>query len=229
MILESLLTELRELGRESTAATYRRHGATGEVLGVSFAHLGKLAKRLGRDHSLARRLWLTGIADARLLAAMVADPAAMTSQEIEAWIDAAATHVPIDALVQHVAATMPARRELAAAWTASPDEWRGRAGWQLLAQLALTDSELPDSFFVPYLEIIRREIHARPNRAREAMNGALIAIGVRSAELETAALAVAAAIGPVAVDHGDTACKTPDAADYIRKTLEHRRKKSAHA
>jgi hypothetical protein len=59
------------------------------------------------------------------------------------------------------------------------------------------------------------------------MNNAIIAIGVRDHRLERAALAVAAAVGRVDVDHGETNCKTPDAASYIRKTLDHRRAKQA--
>ena len=51
------------------------------------------------------------------------------------------------------------------------------------------------------------------------MNGALIAIGVRSPGLEQQALKVAAVIGKVEVDHGDTSCETPDAAAYIARTL----------
>lgn len=34
---------------------------------------------------------------------------------------------------------------------------------------------------------------------------------------------MAARIGKVEVDHGETGCKTPDAAVYIRKTLERRK------
>ena len=49
------------------------------------------------------------------------------------------------------------------------------------------------------------------------MNNALIAIGGRNAKLKKLALAAAKKIGKVEVDHGDTSCKTPDAAAYINK------------
>lgn len=57
------------------------------------------------------------------------------------------------------------------------------------------------------------------------MNSALIAIGIRNPELLEKALSIAAVIGKVQVDHGETSCKTLDAADYIRKTLARRAKK----
>ena len=49
------------------------------------------------------------------------------------------------------------------------------------------------------------------------MNMAVIAIGCRSAGLRKEANAAARRIGVVEVDHGDTACKTPAAAEYIDK------------
>ena len=61
------------------------------------------------------------------------------------------------------------------------------------------------------------------------MNNALIAFGVRNPALEKKAMAVAQAIGKVEVDHGDTSCQTPDAAAYIKKTLERRRQKAVKA
>ena len=59
------------------------------------------------------------------------------------------------------------------------------------------------------------------------MNSALIAIGVRNAILEQKALSAADRIGKVLVDHGETDCKTPDAAAYIRKTLQRKQQRSA--
>ena len=72
------------------------------------------------------------------------------------------------------------------------------------------------------LEVIERDIHAKPNRVRHEMNGALIAIGMRGGALRERAFAVAAAIGPVEVDHGQTSCVTPDARAYIEKGLTRR-------
>lgn len=53
------------------------------------------------------------------------------------------------------------------------------------------------------------------------MNIVAIQIGCRNADLRAAATAAAARIGPVDADHGDTACRTPDAAAYIAKTWAH--------
>ena len=58
------------------------------------------------------------------------------------------------------------------------------------------------------------------------MNGALISIGGSNPALQKKALAAAGRIGKVQVDHGDTGCKTPDAASYILKMAERRSAKA---
>ena len=93
----------------------------------------------------------------------------------------------------------------------------------------MKEQDLPDSYFVARLDTIESEIHSRKNRVRDAMNNALIAIGIRNPALEQLALAAASRIGKVAVDHGETGCKTPDATEYIQRTLARREQKAKAA
>ncbi len=65
----------------------------------------------------------------------------------------------------------------------------------------------------------------KKNRKKEAMNSALIAIGIRNEDLERKAIEIAREIGKVHVDHGATSCKTPDAESYIKKARERAAKK----
>ncbi len=51
------------------------------------------------------------------------------------------------------------------------------------------------------------------------MNNALIAIGIFRPKFQEQALIVAKMIGKIDVDHGLTSCKTPDATDYIIKSI----------
>lgn len=66
-----------------------------------------------------------------------------------------------------------------------------------------------------------------PQLSSRVNHGALIAISSHIPELTERALEIAAKIGKVEVDHGDTSCKTPDAADYIRKTRAYPEKKAS--
>jgi 3-methyladenine DNA glycosylase AlkD len=221
MTAAEVLAELRSLGKEPTRAIYGRHGIRNEVLGVSYADLDKLARRIKTNQDLAIALWDTGIHDARILATKIADPGEMDAQALDRWITGVTNYLEADA-VAGVAARSSSAPELMERWLASDREWTSRAGWSVLGRLALNGADLPDSFFEPHLSTIEREIHDRPNRVREAMNSILIAIGCRNDALEAQALAIAKRIGKVHVDHGETNCKTPDAAEYIKKTRAYR-------
>lgn len=217
MTAPDVLAELHSLGKENTRTIYGRHGVTNEVLGVSYADLDKLAKKIKTDQALAAALWKTGIHDARVLATKIADPKTMDAAALDAWITSVGNYIEADA-VASVAARSSSAQELMKRWIASDSEWIGRAGWSVLGRLALDGADLPDAFFEPHLATVERDIHDRPNRIREAMNSILIVIGCRSDALEKKALAAAKHIGKVHVDHGETNCKTPDAAEYIQKT-----------
>lgn len=217
MNVTEVMRELERLGTEQNRKVYRRHGA-GEVLfGVSFAHMYTFQKRIKRDQELAEQLWATGNADARTLAAMIADPAHFTAERIDAWLTGVRYPMLIDLVIKHLVADAPFARELMERWTASNDEWIGRAGWTLAGCLAASPTPLPDAFFEAQLKAIEGAIHRAKNRARQAMNGALINIGARNGALRDKAIAAARRIGKVTIDHGDTDCKTPDAAGYIEK------------
>jgi hypothetical protein len=115
--------------------------------------------------------------------------------------------------------------ETASRWLASRDEHLRSAGWGVVAQLAARDESVPDAWFADRLAQVEKTIHDAPDAERYAMNGAVIAIGGRSAALRKAALAAAKRIGKVEVDHGDTDCKTPDAPAYIEKMWSHAKAK----
>lgn len=222
MTVTETLKTLESLGTAQNRKVYARHGAPDNQYGVSFAHLQKLQKRIRMDQALALGLWKSGNADARILAAMIADPAKMTEKILDGWIGTVRYYVLADAVASLAIRAKFARR-LAERWTREPEEFVAQAGWSMVARLAMQDKTVPEAYFAKFLPRISRTIHKAENRARYAMNNALIAIGSRSDELEIEALAVAKAIGPVAVDHGDTDCKTPDAVSYIKKARAHRR------
>lgn len=223
MNCQSLLKELESLGSAQTRKTYCRHGVDTPQFGVSYKSFGMLKKRLKVNHPLALELWATGNHDARVLATMIADVGALTAAQAESWVKDVGNAPITDALAGLVCRSRVARQK-AEKWMRSKKEWIGRAGWQVLARLALDDKKLDDDYFAAYLPTIEAGIHTAKNRTRDAMNMALIAIGVRSASLRKLALSAAKRIGKVEVDHGDTNCKTPDAAAYIAKTVDHRRR-----
>jgi 3-methyladenine DNA glycosylase AlkD len=220
------LAQLEAAGTERYRLIYRRHGAGENQYGVPFKDLRPMAKRIGRDHDLAVALWATGNADARLLACMVADPARLNDDDLDAWIGDISYYVLVDEFVADVASQVPGLRGRMERWIKSARDWTGQAGWDLAGVLAARDPNLRDEFFFNLLEKIEREIEHAGNRTRHAMNGALIAIALRNEDLREVAMDAAGRIGPVVVDHGETGCVTPAAIPYIERTLAYRK---AHA
>ena len=79
------LKELEALGTAQNRKIYRRHGASENLFGVSFANLNALKKRMKTDHALALELWKSANDDARTLAIMIADPASMRDRTLNDW------------------------------------------------------------------------------------------------------------------------------------------------
>jgi len=224
MTYTDVMKELEAAGTAQNRKVYARHGVGEKMFGVSFENLTKLKKKIKTDHDLALRLWASGVHDARMLATMIADPSKMTSSLLDAWLEEIDNYVLSDAFAK-LAEESAFAREKMEKWTRSKDEWIGRAGWQLLARLAMSDASLTDDALEEYLKAIESRIHRSKNRQRDAMNSAVIAIGIRSAALEKKAVAAARRIGKVEVDHGETGCKTPDAVEYIARVKARRKTK----
>jgi 3-methyladenine DNA glycosylase AlkD len=217
MNYKDLMRELESLGTEQNRKTYKRHGVQDELYGVSYAHLGVLKKKVKVDHELAQQLWKSGVHDARIFATMIADPAQGPSM-VDEWAKDVSSYVIADALATYAAQTSPDSKKIEK-WMKSKDEWIACFGWSLFARLARVEGPFSDETLEQYLDIIERDIHQARNRVKHSMNSAVISIGVCKEKLQEKAIAAAARIGKVEVDHGDTDCKTPDATAYIRKTV----------
>ena len=214
------IKRLKAMGTAQNRKVYPRHGVTGEMFGVSWADLGRLKKEIKADQALAEALWTTGNHDARILATMIVEPAAMKAATLDSWARDLDNYVLTDAF-SGVAARTPFAKARADKWMNAKGEWKAAAGWNLCGALAGRE-EPPDIWFDERLRLIEAEIGGAKNRVRHAMNQALICIGVRNAKLMKKALAAAKRIGKVEVDHGETSCKTPGAAGYIEKTVAYR-------
>ncbi len=226
MNFNQVRSELKKCGTAQNRKIYGRHGVREPMYGVSFANLKRLAKVIKTDQKLAERLWATGNHDARVLATMTADPATIRSRKLDEWVRDLDNYVLSDAFSSLVTRTGFAKSK-ADRWTKSRQEFVGQVGFNLLCALASSNNTLPASYFLDHLKVIEERIHSSANRVRHAMNQAVICIGVRSPGLKRRAVAAAKRIGKVEVDHGETACKTPDASAYIEKVLVYREKKAA--
>lgn len=220
MTLAQVMRELEAAGSPKTRQTYARHGAEEPMFGVAFGTLFKMQKRVRVDHDLALALWDTRNFDARCFAMKIADPARITPETLDRW---AREHRMrgVNLYVASLASESPHGGKKLREWLASSDSALRAMGWCLAGVMSARDESIPDAWFMDRLAQIEKTIHSVSDAERSAMNGALIQIGCRNQALRKAASATSKRIGKVQVDHGDTACKTPDATPYIEKTWAH--------
>jgi 3-methyladenine DNA glycosylase AlkD len=223
MNVQEIMTMLRKLGKPQTAAIYKRHGAGDNVFGVLTSDITKVQKHVKGDHALALDLWKTGNAEARVIAAQIADPAKLTRADADAFVKDGPVRF-VGSYLSALLALSPIGEKTMRAWMRSADETFREMGYGLLcARLRRDAGSVSDADARTILATIEKEIHRSPNWARYSMNNALIAIGVFKPALRKNAIAAATRIGHVTVDHGETNCKTPDAASYIDKASRRKR------
>jgi 3-methyladenine DNA glycosylase AlkD len=219
MTAEEIVKQLKPLGTDSYKNVLKKHGIQEPVFGVKIEDLKKIQKRVKKDYRLALDLFDTGIYDAMYLAGLIADDARMTAKDLRRWVKQANCPTLSECTVAWVAAEGPHGREMALEWIESGKESVASCGWATLGGLVAIkdDAELDLEELKQLLQRVENSIRQQPNRVRYAMNWFVIAVGSYVRPLTDAALHTAARIGPVAVDMGATACKVPNAAQYIEK------------
>jgi hypothetical protein len=210
------MAQLEAARSEQIATIYSRRNPSAHVLGVRFSDMEKIAKKLKKQTALALELWETGSFEARILATRAIDPADVTPELADRWLDQIDLPTLADEWAGIVFQTSFAGEKMES-WTASGDEFVRRAGFGLVFRFAADlDSDITDQRLLGYLDQIEREIHQSPNWSREMMNMVPVAIGLRGPELHGPALAAARAYSPITVFHGDkTRCKIRNAVDDL--------------
>jgi len=224
MDAREILATLKKLGKPQTAAIYRRHGSGDNVFGALTSEVDKLRKKVKIDHTLALELWKSGNAEARMMALQIADPAKLTRADADGFVKGGPVHF-VSYYLAGLVARSPIAETTMRAWMKSRDECPREIGYGILAERLKSDpGSVSDRDAGKILATIEKEIHRSPNWARYAMNGALISIGVFKPALRGKAIETAKRIGKVVIDHGETNCRTPDAAPYIEKASKRKRR-----
>jgi 3-methyladenine DNA glycosylase AlkD len=183
-VIDELLAQADPAGRQGMARFGIRPG---NALGIRIPVLRALARRTGRDHGLAADLWASGIHEARLLACFVDVPAEVTEEQMESWASGFDSWDVVDQCCGNLFVRTPFAWGKAIEWSGREQEFVKRAGFSMMAMLAVHDLKAPDSSFESLLPIIEREAGDPRNFVRKAVNWALRQIGKRNAELHGAA------------------------------------------
>lgn len=189
----AIVARLRRIRSPRDIEGQRRYGIAprGEQFGIRAPVLRDIARRHRRDHALALELWATAVHEARIIATLTDDPRQVTRRQMEQWIRDCDNWAVTDACCCVLFDRTPFAIEKARQWTTRKAEYVKRAGFVLMAGLAVHRKELPDAEFLEFLPAIRREATDERNFVKKAVNWALRQIGKRNPRLRRAAMATA--------------------------------------
>jgi 3-methyladenine DNA glycosylase AlkD len=193
--IRQILERLKSLSNPQAVEGMARFGIIPRnALGISAPTLRKIAREIGTNHPLAQGLWASGIHEARLLACLIDDPNMVTEAHMERWVKQFDSWGVCDGCCGNLFDKTPFAYRKAVEWSRRSEEYVKRAGFSLMAALAVHDKAAPDDRFVKFLPIIQRESVDSRNYVKKAVNWALRQIGKRNLALNKAALQSARAI-----------------------------------
>jgi len=187
-----VIDRLHSIGDPARLDGMARHGiVTEHAYGVSIPQLRALAKEAGTDHRLAASLRDSGIHEARILASMIADPALVTEAQMERWVADFDSWDLCDQVCANLFRQTQFAYAKAAEWSGRRQEFIKRAGFALIAGLAVADERASDERFIAFLTVVAREADDDRNLVKKAINWALRQIGKRNIRLNALAIQTA--------------------------------------
>lgn len=154
-----------------------------KVFGWSMPQLRKLGKQLGRNHELALQLWQARYRETMILAALVDDPALVSETQMEQWVADFYDWESCDQCIMNLFEKTPFAWRKAEEWAGREQEFVKRAGFVLMARLAVSDKKALDDRFMPFFPYMVREANDERNGLKKAVNWALRQIGKRNLAL----------------------------------------------
>ncbi len=194
--------------------------------GIGLTVQRKLAKQVGKNHELAKRLWDSDYYDMKVLAVLIDDPKMITREQMESQVE------DVDfGLMVHIysACGAPVAKtafidEVADDWVKSSNSVKRRCAYGFVYELSKSKkkSAPSDDYFHRYIDHIEKTFKTEDKSVHLSMGAALLGIGKRSLGLNKAAIEVAKYMGPIPVESGKTQCDPMDitkhlTSDYVVK------------
>ena len=187
--VKDVLDKLQSKAQPEHLKGVAKYGMTVEQrLGVSVPDMRKLAKEIGKDYKLALDLWRTGIAEARIVAAMVGDPDKLTEEQMDDWVKGINSWDVCDQVCMNLFEKNQLAWKKIVDWSEREEEFVKRTAFSLIACLAWHDKKASDEKFIELFPVIIRGATDERNFVKKAVNWALRNIGKRNLNLNEAAI-----------------------------------------
>lgn len=161
------------------------------TLGVSIPVLRKMAREIGKDHDLAAELWVSGIHEARILATLIDIPVEVTESQMDGWAGEFDSWDICDQCCSNLFSRTQFAYKKTSEWCVDEREFVKRAGFVMMAALAVKDKKAEDEEFDSFFASIKAGALDNRNFVKKAVNWALRQIGKRNQALNRKAIAAA--------------------------------------
>lgn len=192
MTTAEITERLQALGHAENIVKMQRFGVYVEnAYGIRMPDLRKFAREVGKDHTLALQLWDTGNHEARILASLIDKPKEVTPAQMEKWVADFDAWDVCDQVCGNLFVRTPYALEKAVAWSHHEEEFIKRAGFSMMAYIAVHHKKADNDIFIPFFQRIEAEAYDSRNFVKKAVNWALRQIGKRNPILYHQAVQVA--------------------------------------
>jgi len=192
MQYEEIMNKLKSLANPEAVEGMARFGISAKnIYGVSIPNLRKMAKEIGINHDLGQKLWDSKIHEARILVSLISNPEMVTEEQMENWAKDFDSWDVCDQCCGNLFDKTIHAHKKAVEWTARKGEFVKRAGFVLMATLAVHDKKAADEDFLKFFPLMIREATDDRNFVKKAVNWALRQIGKRNLSLNKKAIKTA--------------------------------------
>ncbi|HLA99418.1 MAG TPA: DNA alkylation repair protein [Anaerolineales bacterium] len=189
---QDVISTLQSKARPDQLAGMKRYGMNViNRLGIAIPELRKIARQIDGNHELALELWQTGVAEARILASMIASPTELSGTQMDAWAADFDSWDVCDQVCMNLFEKSPLAWEKVVVWSSREEEFVRRAAYALLACLAWHDKKAPDGDFIRLIPVIRASEEDERKMVAKAVSWALRNIGKRNPHLHQVAMQTA--------------------------------------
>lgn len=196
MTSEEIVRQLESLENPGAAESMARYGIVStRVYGVRIPVLRGMARTIPCSHHLALGLWKHPSRETRILASMVDEPQKVSEGEMDHWANDFDSWEVCDQVIMNDFEKTKFAWEKAIQWSDAEREFVKRAGFVLMARLAVSDKAATDEAFEPFFPIMVRQAADPRDMVQKGISWALRQIGKRNQHLHGRALATARVIG----------------------------------
>ncbi len=191
-LLVSIVDKIKSNYNTDAIKGMARYGInTKKAYGMSMPELRKMGKEFGKNHYLALKLWETQIHEAQILGSLIDDDALVTEEQMERWVADFDSWDVCDQVCGNLFYKSPFAKSKIYEWCNRKEEFVKRAGFVLIAEMAVKDKKADNEFFTNFFPLIIDGALDHRNFVKKAVNWALRQIGKRNEFLRVKAIETA--------------------------------------